>query len=99
MNMILSETKKISKEQGNQAIVFSKKNIPGVKPWSAESPTLYSLIISLLDEKGEVVQYTGCQVGFKTCEITNGRFCINGVPVLVKGTNRHEHSQAGRTVD
>ncbi|HAD02667.1 MAG TPA: hypothetical protein DCE74_10745, partial [Porphyromonadaceae bacterium] len=62
MNMILSETKKISKEQGNQAIVFSKKNIPGVKPWSAESPTLYSLIISLLDEKGEVVQYTGCQV-------------------------------------
>ena len=98
MNMILSETKKISKEQGNQAIVFSKKNIPGVKPWSAESPTLYSLIISLLDEKGEVVQYTGCQVGFKTSEIRNGRFCINGVPVLVKGTNRHEHSQAGRTV-
>ena len=98
MNMILSETKKISKEQGNQAIVFSKKNIPGVKPWSAESPTLYSLIISLLDEKGEVVQYTGCQVGFKTSEIKNGRFCINGVPVLVKGTNRHEHSQAGRTV-
>ena len=30
--------------------------------------------------------------------IKDGRFCINGVPVLVKGTNRHEHSQLGRTV-
>ena len=37
-------------------------------------------------------------VGFRTSEIKDGRFCINGVPVLVKGTNRHEHSQLGRTV-
>ena len=31
-------------------------------------------------------------------EIKDGRFCINGVPVLVKGTNRHETFQLGRTV-
>ena len=33
---------------------------------------------------------------FRTSEIKDGRFCINGVPILVKGANRHEHSQLGR---
>ncbi len=48
--------------------------------------------------QGQVTEVTGCEVGFRTSEIKDGRFCINGVPVLVKGTNRHEHSQLGRTV-
>ncbi len=52
----------------------------------------------LKDEQGKVTELTGCEVGFRTSEIKDGRFCINGVPVLVKGTNRHEHSQLGRTV-
>ncbi len=45
-----------------------------------------------------MTELTGCEVGFRTSEIKDGRFCINGVPVLVKGANRHEHSQLGRTV-
>ena len=66
-----------------------------MKRWSAEHPYLYTLIISLKDTSGEIIHLTGCNVGFRTSEIKDGRFCINGVPILVKGANRHEHSQLG----
>ena len=79
-------------------IAFEEKKIPNVKPWSAEYPNLYTLVLELKDAQGKVTELTGCEVGFRTSEIKNGRFCIDGVPVLVKGTNRHEHSQLGRTV-
>lgn len=79
-------------------LVFEEQQIPQVKAWSAEHPNLYTLILELKDADGKVTELTGCDVGFRTSEIKDGRFCINGVPVLVKGTNRHEHSQWGRTV-
>ena len=79
-------------------IAFEEQRIPEVKPWSAEHPNLYTLVLELKNPDGEVSELTGCMVGFRTSEIKDGRFCINGVPVLVKGTNRHEHSQLGRTV-
>lgn len=79
-------------------IGFDEKRIPGVKKWSAEHPHLYTLLLELKDANGKVTETTGCEVGFRTTEIKDGRFCINGVPVLVKGVNRHEHSQLGRTV-
>lgn len=79
-------------------LLFGKKQIPEVKTWSAERPDLYHLILELVDEKGNILETTGCQAGFRTSEIKNGRFCINGQPILVKGVNRHEFTQQGRTV-
>ena len=79
-------------------ITFDEQRIPDVKKWSAEYPNLYTLILELKDASGKTTEITGCEVGFRTSEIKDGRFCINGVPVLVKGVNRHEHSQLGRTV-
>lgn len=71
--------------------------LPQVKPWSAEHPNLYTLVLELKDRKGRVTQTTGCQVGFKVSEIKDRQLCINGQPIIIKGANRHEHSQAGRT--
>lgn len=82
----------------NNHIRFENRQLPDVQPWSAEHPNLYTLILSLKDAQGHETEATGCQVGFRTSEIKNGQLCINGVPVLIKGTNRHEHSQMGRTV-
>lgn len=87
-----------SKQGKRQFHFFEKETLPKVKRWSAEHPYLYTLIISLKDTSGEIIHLTGCNVGFRTSEIKDGRFCINGVPILVKGANRHEHSQLGRTV-
>lgn len=74
------------------------KTIANVVPWNAEHPALYTLEMQLKDRKGQTVETLGCNVGFRTSEIKNGQYCLNGKPILIKGVNRHSHSQAGRTV-
>jgi beta-galactosidase/beta-glucuronidase len=67
--------------------------------WSAEHPTLYTLLLTLKDDSGEVLQVERCAVGFRQIEIANGQILINGVPVLLKGVNRHEHDpDTGHTI-
>lgn len=58
--------------------------------WTAETPNLYDCIITLTNENGETL-YTGTKTGFRTVEIKNSQLMINGVPLVVHGTNRHEH--------
>ncbi|MBW1843975.1 MAG: beta-galactosidase, partial [Deltaproteobacteria bacterium] len=62
-----------------------------VKAWSAEAPNLYTLVISLTDDSGAASEFISQRIGFRTSEITNGRFLINGRLVHLKGTNLHEH--------
>lgn len=95
---VLQDSVRIKSRGLSNYIAFDEKKLPCVKSWSAERPYLYTLVLELKDEQGKVTELTGCEVGFRTSEIKDGRFCINGVPILVKGTNRHEHSQQGRTV-
>ncbi|MFB5189509.1 glycoside hydrolase family 2 TIM barrel-domain containing protein [Alicyclobacillus fastidiosus] len=67
--------------------------------WSAESPYLYHALISLVGPDGDVVELVPIQVGFRTVEIADGRLLVNGVPILLKGVNRHEfHPDLGRSV-
>ena len=94
---VLKEEAKVPTGE-NSRITFKETTIPDVKAWSAEHPNLYTLVLSLKDAGGKETELTGGRVGFRTSEIKDGRFCVNGVPTLVKGTNRHEHSQLGRTV-
>jgi len=67
--------------------------IEEVQPWSAETPDLYTLVISLKDENGNPLEYVSSRVGFRTSEIKYGQLLINGKPVLLKGVNRHEHDE------
>jgi len=67
-----------------------KKSIPNVKAWTAETPNLYSIQITL--KKGpEVIVSTNEQIGFRSIEVKGGQFLLNGKPILIKGVNRHEH--------
>lgn len=86
------------KQATNNGKVNFSKTLPDVNAWSAEHPYLYTLVLNLYDGNGRVTHTTGCHVGFKTSEIKDGRLHVNGVPILVKGVNRHEFSQQGRTV-
>lgn len=60
-------------------------------PWSAEMPHLYPLVLQLNDSRGETVEIVSTRTGFRNSEIKNGQLLINGVAVLLKGVNRHEH--------
>lgn len=72
---------------------------PNVQPWSAEEPNLYQLIVNTFDKMGEPLESFIHPFGFRTIELKNGLQLINGVAVLFKGVNRHEHDQhTGRTL-
>ena len=58
--------------------------VADVKPWSAESPTCYKLVIQGAEE------YVSTVFGFRVSEIVNGRYYLNGQPIKLKGANRHE---------
>lgn len=62
-----------------------------IQPWSAESPTLYTLAVTLKDKAGNISSCYAHKVGFKTSEIKDGQLLINGKAVLFKGVNRHDH--------
>ncbi len=75
----------------DEAIIEFSQLVANPAKWSDEFPNLYTLIISLLDENGQPLEYESCRVGFRQVEIKDGQLCLNGVPLFIKGVNRHEH--------
>ncbi|MBT3193396.1 MAG: beta-galactosidase, partial [Verrucomicrobia bacterium] len=62
------------------------------KRWSAETPVLYTVVVSLLNADGDVVESTACRTGFRRIELSGNReLLVNGKAVLFKGVNRHDH--------
>lgn len=72
---------------------IAKNTIDHIKPWTAETPNLYTLVLSLKEENGKTIEATSVKVGFRTIEIKNSQLCVNGQPILVKGVNVHEHNE------
>lgn len=72
--------------------------VPSVKQWSAESPYLYKLLLTLKDAGGRVLEVVPQDIGFRKVEIKNARVHLNGRPILFKGVNRHEHSEINAKV-
>lgn len=89
--IISSDSKPVS--MGDKATTQFTASIPHVKKWSAEEPNLYSLVIEVKDSNSNVIEATAIKVGFRTAEIRDKQFLINGKPVLVKGVNLHEHNE------
>ena len=67
--------------------------IPAPYKWTAETPYLYQLALTLKDNTGKVLQVTGSKTGFRSVEIKNAQLLVNGKPVLFKGVNRVEVDQ------
>lgn len=75
---------------------LTKFSIPVKNPlkWTAESPNLYQLVVSLGSE-----QYISQHIGFRQVEMKDGLFQVNGKRIVFRGVNRHEHHpKFGRTV-
>ena len=68
-------------------------SIPVPQPalWSAEIPHLYRAVVSLLDADGTLIEAEAFDVGFRQVVVEGGLLKLNGKPLLIRGTNRHEH--------
>ena len=74
--------------------------VPSVRPWSAEHPTRYVLVVTVTDAAGAVGEVVVRPVGFRRVEIRDATLLVNGRPIKLKGVNRHEHDpRTGHTVD
>ncbi len=97
---------------GSEAPVTAELKLAAPRKWSAEEPWRYTLVGQLKDAKGKVLETVSTYVGFRKVEIRDtpasedefgleGRyFYVNGMPVKLKGVNRHETSPAkGHAID
>ena len=75
---------------------FSKKPVSLVTElasplqWTAETPHLYQLLLTLQDERKRVLEVIPVNVGFRQSEMRDGNLLVNGQRILIKGVNRHE---------
>ena len=78
-------------QRGPRKLGRMSATIKSPKRWTAETPYLYKLHLTLLTAEGEVIEQVEQSVGFRSVEIRNGQLLVNGVPVRFRGVNRHEH--------
>ena len=84
---------------GKQTLHFQMV-VPDVQSWNAEHPYLYSLWVILEDDKGNSLDDVAMYIGFRNIRIEDGQLKVNGVPVTIRGVNRHEHDpKTGHVAD
>ncbi|MDR2854513.1 MAG: DUF4981 domain-containing protein [Prevotellaceae bacterium] len=67
--------------------------------WTAETPNLYTLAITLKDETGKVIESTSHKIGFRKIEIKDAQLFVNGKKIYIKGVNLHEfNTNTGQVV-
>lgn len=85
------EKKTFTLKPGEKKQLNYRGELPDIRPWSAETPNLYSLCLELTDEKNRPVEAATIRVGFRRLEIKNGQLLVNGRAVYFRGVNRHEN--------
>ncbi len=76
---------------GKKSMEVFRADVPDVLKWSAETPNLYKLILTLTDKATGINEITSVNVGFREVEIKDRQLHINGIPITIRGVNRHEH--------
>ncbi|MGF7031788.1 beta-galactosidase [Paenibacillus mucilaginosus] len=65
-------------------------SLSGVQSWTAETPVLYTLLLTTRDAAGAVQEVRSVPVGFRDIAVREGKLLVNGAPVILKGVNRNE---------
>jgi beta-galactosidase len=77
-------------QRGPAKFAWLEAPVPNPVKWTAETPSLYTLVLTLNDEKGTIVEADSVKVGFRKIETSGGRLLLNGKPIRLRGVNRHE---------
>ena len=79
----------------NSSLFTLHSSLPNVKAWTAETPNLYTLIMTL-KQGDKVLEVIPQRIGFRHIEIKGGQLLVNGQTILIKGADRHEHLPLSR---
>ncbi len=94
------KSEKFSVSSGDKQILKISDEIKNPDKWSAEFPSLYTLVFELINSEGKTVEVINGRIGFKKTEIRNQVFYLNGVPVKLNGINSHmQHPTLGHTMN
>ncbi|HCH21354.1 MAG TPA: beta-galactosidase, partial [Bifidobacterium sp.] len=74
----------------NGEVTLDSGKLSNIAPWSAESPTLYTLTVRVVGHDGAAIETVTQRVGFRTFRIENGIMTLNGKRIVFKGVDRHE---------
>jgi len=88
---VLAKSVKVDVKAGAENWVEIQAPVTAPEKWTAESPYLYTLLVTLKDAGGNIVQVVPQRIGFRKVEIKNGNLRVNGVAIKIKGANRHDH--------
>ena len=81
-------TKETELSGGNEAVTFTE-TVKAPEKWSAETPNLYTLVMTI-ELDGKIICVKTYKVGFKKVEIKGEKIYYNGMPLMIKGVNRHD---------
>ncbi|MCM1516431.1 MAG: DUF4981 domain-containing protein [Paraprevotella sp.] len=76
------------------------EGLTDLKPWTADSPTLYTVEVIQKDADGNEESAISTKYGFCNVTIANSKFLVNGKRTLLRGVNTQDtHPLTGRTMD
>jgi beta-galactosidase len=84
------QTVKLTVNPASETSAESSGRVAEVQKWSAESPTLYVLVVSVGDQSGAIAEVVALRIGFRKVEIRDRRLLVNGQAIYIKGVNRNE---------
>jgi beta-galactosidase len=96
---IFKEQEPFEINENDEIVTTFSEELPNCLTWSAETPNLYELLVTIKDQSQVVTHSIRQDVGFRHVEVSGGQLLLNGQPILLKGVNRHEHDpDAGHVI-
>ncbi len=89
-NAVISRSFEQPLAAGEERVIDGDVPVQNPLKWSAETPHLYKVLVTVSDSAGKVLEVLPVNVGFRQVEIRDGNLLVNGKRVLIKGVNRHE---------
>ncbi len=77
-------------QPGQEVMVNTNFRVTSPEKWTAETPKLYTTVITLKDG-AKTIETLSSRTGFREIQIKGRLFLVNGVPIKLKGVNRHEN--------
>jgi len=74
-----------------EGVIEMQAAVANPEKWTAETPYLYQVLLTLKNPASSVIEVERCKFGFREIDIVNAQLLVNGVPIYMKGVNRHEH--------